>query len=308
MIFIQVVPDQVYMIWQLYVQMKNFRIHGIEEFAVIVVALNGTKQPTREMIEFQRWTKARVVFYEDTRKSRHYMPSIRPHLLAKYLKENPYPGALFYHDQDIIFIRKPDLAELMKGNVHYVSPGAQNYLWTPYLKKFKAYIFPTMCEIVGISPAKVMANDPNCGGAQYVLKNITYEFWEKVEQDCEALYIYMTDAVFTGIRKYKPTENLPEENKAIQKWCADMWAVLWNLLLIGEVKHNDTIDFSWPWEPLEQAKPIFHNAGVTASNSDKYFMKGSFYSTMPFGQKFDYVDKNCVQRQYVDLIESFPQI
>jgi hypothetical protein len=42
-----------------------------------------------------------------------------------------------------------------------------------------------MCEIVGIDTIIPKLMNSNSGGAQYILKNIDWQYWEKVELDSE---------------------------------------------------------------------------------------------------------------------------
>lgn len=302
---IQVVPDAGYFIWQLYVQMQNFREHGVEEDAVILVALSVGKVPSPEMKEFERWTNASVLYYNDARKKKSYISSLRPHILAQYFRDFP-TEVFFYHDQDIIFIEPPKLGELGTLDDHcYVAGAAHSYTSASYIKQFKPYIFPSMAEIVGIDTKTVEENDSNCGGAQYIIKGVTYHFWEKVERDCEGLYSYLDDITTNGLRKYREDEPLPEYH--IQIWCADMWALFWNLLLLGKkVRHHHAIDFSFPWEKKSDAKPIMHNAGITAQNEELFFNKSRYNgSVFPFEDNFDYVPSDCVQHYYVSLFKLF---
>ncbi len=50
-----------------------------------------------------------------------------------------------------------------------------------------------MCSIVGISEDTVIENDSHTGGAQYLLKHITKEFWEKVYEDSESIFCLLED-------------------------------------------------------------------------------------------------------------------
>jgi len=300
---IQAVPDAPYFIWQLYIQMLNFRDYGKEKDAVILVAVNG--QPSAKMQAFEKWTKATVHYFSDERKSRVYAPSIRPHLFKKYFRDIAQPAAFFYHDQDIIFLEQPALGELANDDVCYVAgkPSAPNedYLSSKYCKKFGNGIFEQMCHITGVNPAFVEANDAGCGGAQYVIKSVDWQWWEKVEDDCEKLYQYL----LTATQKDRDSARYH-----IQIWTSDMWAVLYNLWLAGkETKKSDAIDFCFPYEKLQAAKPVMHNAGIVASNQNDaagnplYFNKSVYNGdSFPFGASFDYVPLDCCQRPYVELL------
>jgi hypothetical protein len=296
---IQVVEDKPYFVWQLYVQMMNFRDHGVEEEAVILVVGN---ELSNDMKQLQAWTKAKIYCYPDTRKSRTYIPSIRPHLLKKYFLEIEQPEVFFYHDQDIIFLKKPFLDELAAGDTNYVAANAASYLNSGYCNSFKKSVFPSMCDLVGISEDLVRENDRNCGGAQYVLKGIDHKFWEKMERDCERLYRYLMLFFETEERK-------------IQMWTADMWAILWNLWAAGKkTEHHESINFCWPWDLRQNDYAIFHNSGIAGNNENnakgqpQWFNKGKFsgdYSNnrmYPWGQRFDFVAGNSFQYLYIQYI------
>lgn len=297
---IQALPDHSYFVWQLYVQMLNFREYGIEQDAIILVAV--TTEPSAKMEAFRQWTKASVIYYQDTRVNKEYASSIRPHLLAKYFRSERAPEVFFYHDQDIIFIQKPDIDKLAAGQTCYVAPEPvtpNDYLSSVYCRKFdkdgKSH-FSDICTIIGIDKETVIANDANCGGAQYIIKNVDYKFWEKVEHDCEAVYQHLRADT--------------EKNKAtapyhIQIWTSDMWAVIYNLWLLGkETRQCEEIGFNWPYEA--PTKPIMHNAGITASNENNkdgkpvYFNKSRFNGgDFPFGKDFSYVSKGIAQYKYI---------
>lgn len=278
---IQVVCDQPYFVWQLYVQMLNFREHKVEDKAIVLVAISIGKKPSADMERFRKWTKAEVLYYFDTRKSQTYLSSIRPNLFKQYFAEHSL-NKFFYHDQDIIFLKSPDWEALEQGDVCYVSKAAQGYTdYSNYLQKFRPYIFHIMCDIVGIHPDMVKLGDSGCGGAQYVIKGIEKSmefggehlyFWEKVERDCESLNQFLKHAITNGIRRWKPNEFIPTYN--ICAWMADMWAVLWNLWLWKKTtQHHEHIDFCWFFEKTQHAKHIYHNAGVDDNNEYRLYYK-----------------------------------
>ena len=65
----------------------------------------------------------------------------------------------------------------------------------------------------------------------------------------------------------------------VQKWTADMWAVLWNYWKIGGVtKIHKELDFSWATDTMDQynSRNIFHLAGVSGETSKDRFYKGLY--------------------------------
>lgn len=306
MYLIQAIPDHTYFIWQLYVQMDNFREFGIEHQAIILVGTDG--EPSEALKTFKAYTAATVICYPDTRAARNYPSSIRPHLLSKYFREHNHTAPFLYHDQDIIFLEKPNLDRLAEGNTCYTAAAAKGYIEIKnYLSKFKKYLIPCMCEILEVDEDLVHANDEFAGGAQYILKGMTAEFWEKCENDCEALYRMLTDFSTQGLRRYNPNVNL--DDMGVQAWTADMWVLLWNLWRIGyKVEHAAEIDFAWPTDTWDNAKPIMHNAGIACDNETdgkgnfRFFNKARYAVRQPFSDRFDFVSPKYIQHRYVNYI------
>lgn len=313
---LQVVPDAPYYIWQLYIQMLNFRKLGIEKKATILIGL-GIPEPSQAMKDFEAWTEAEVLYYQDTRTSKVYPSGVRPNILKQYFKQmeswDRVPEVYFYHDQDIIFLRPIDWAALEAGDECYVSMSAHNYISWDYLQQWKKHMVHGMFEIVGIDPKLVEQNNKHTGGAQHVMKGLGSEYWEKVDRDCEALYRWMYDSTHTGILSPYVKEDLPKHH--IQIWTADMWAVLWNMWLFGKTtRWHPEIDFCWPYDPITTPKPIMHNAGITASNdTDKdgkrrYFNKSLFNGEeAPFGHDHSYVSPAIAQSEYIKLMYEITQ-
>lgn len=296
---LQVVPDDLYFIWQLYVQMLNFREYGVEEDAIILV---GTSNPSPAIKTFEAWTSATVHYYPDTRESNSYRSSIRPNIIKQYLSEHPLP-CFFYVDQDIIFLRKPDIAKFEADEVCYVAERAKTYIYAKYVDAFKKYShLEDMGKIVGIDAdwLRKIEETQGVGGGQYIIKNTDAEFWEKVERDCEAIY-----------RKLH-SDTLDDEIKKvyhIQIWTADMWALLYNLWVsLHATRTAAEIDFAFPWEE-DKGQYTMHNAGIDESNShlpggvSQFFYKGAYRRKEPFADDFTFVDKKYLQRRYVDYFK-----
>lgn len=300
MYYISVQPENKYFIWQLYVQVNNFRKLGVEDKMIIIMGYNKKNGISPEAEELQKKTKARIFFYEDNRANiyKSYIPSIRPFLLKRFFSENQdwIKGQMWmYHDSDILFREVPVIDEKFKyGNV-YVSD-TSSYLNSKYIKSKSEKLFLEMCEIVRISPRMVEENDSNAGGAQYLFNSNVRaysRFWDKVMKDSVALYKHMENTK----QEYSPEH-------PIQSWTADMWAVLWNLWLTGyKTEVSPELEFSWPTQGINQWEKtkIFHNAGV--SGNDKHlFYRGDFMNKFPFDENFDFVDSKYCSIKYVEEI------
>src|SRR5579859_811795 len=190
-------PDSDYYIWQLQVQMHNFRKFGIEDKSIILLGYNPEVGINPKAIEFKEKTKAVVLFLEDTRNlsERLYIPSIRPHIIKKlYSDEHIHlvqNKAIMYHDSDILFVKWPNLKDQIDQRKIFLSDTV-SYIGANYIKqKGGNELLEDMCRVVGINPIVVERNENNSGGAQYLFTsnfNLSTDFWEKVERDCNDLY------------------------------------------------------------------------------------------------------------------------
>jgi hypothetical protein len=314
LVFVSAQPDVPYFHWQTKVYVHNFIEKGIkpEQIHVLFVIVDGDK-PSLKSLELKSYG-VNVHHYFDDRNNKDYIPSLRPLILSKWLKEYPQFGkCYFYHDSDIIFRELPDFDSMMNDDICYLSDTTE-YIGYNYLKEcggryelehpelIQDELLLTMCTIVGISLDKVKDNQKNSGGAQYLIKNTDYNFWDKVYYDSETLYSELNQ--------------FHNENRilnGLQIWTSDMWAVLWNLWYFGnETKVTDSLSFSWATDTIDQynKKVILHMAGVTGELRDSKFYKGDYISLNPLTllkideRFFDYIDENSSTKKYIEVMKS----
>lgn len=308
MVLLQAFPDELYFHWQLQVQILNFREYDLEKDMVVLVGLRKGRKPSEGIKGIEKWFKGKIYYYEDTRTSKVYIPSIRPHLIKKYLKDHP-TKVFFYHDQDIIFLKEPKLHEVEEDNFNYVAGQAKGYVYSRYLKSFhKGELFKKMCSLANIDPALVEANDENAGGAQYIIRGTDWRWWDEAEREMEEMYKFLLE--FT------------EEDKKngiyhIQIWATDLYSLFFKLLKSNfPVRNLKAIDFLWPYDKLERYEKegiaIMHNAGISSenknydqTNSPKFFDKGAYRSKSPFNDDFSYIPSDLGQSKYVAYFKYF---
>lgn len=314
LIFLSAQPDDNYFAWQLEVQINNFRKFGYSDKMHVVLFKAKDRQewnPIFEELE-RRYPEVKFFRYEDKGAAINmYIPILRPHALKQHFKAHPELAekAIFYHDSDIIFSRPLQLEGLINGDTWYLSD-TNSYIGYKYfeskeaqVKEFKKplwnidKVLEPILNSVGISVDQFKAIEGNAGGAQYILKDIDYKFWDKVENDCLNIYLYFktTNAVFFN-----------SENEGIQRWCADMWAILWNgIRLNKDIKVSRELDFSWATDAIEtfERKPIYHNAGSTGKPNE--FYKGKYASNqLPWNDDFSNVSPDLACYAYLkELLE-----
>jgi len=311
MIFLSAQPDDYFFLWQLELQLLNFSQKGIAPEQIHVLIGYHPKRGLREEFRILIEENKRATFYcyPDNRMANRYVSSIRPHLIKQHFAAHPELSdvPIFYHDSDIVFREMPAFEEMLQDNCWYVSD-TRAYLDVSYIEKTAgAEMVSRMCDVIGIDEDIVRKNDPHTGGAQYLLKNTSYEFWNKVEQDAEALYALLTDDFAKKAEQHFINTNQPRNTyEGIQAWCADMWAVLWNAWLSG---HSTAIvkelDFAWPqydlaaWENFK----ILHYAGIRKNFPGAFFCKENYLLYPPYyDEGLELLDKNRCGYMMVDLI------
>lgn len=297
-LYISVQPAEPYFLWQLEIQLHNFRQIGIDMENVHV--LLGYKPSNGLPSLFDKLIKksdAKFYFYSDTRpKGYQYTSSIRPHLLKKHFESFPNLSerTIFYHDSDIIFRERIEENKFQKDNIWYLSDTI-NYLSASYLDSFGKDLLVNMCSVMDISPKKVIDNILNTGGAQHIMKNVNSNYWNDVEKDSEAIFIFLTQHNANR-----------EDNKKIQVWCADMWALLWNAWKRNiETRIDPELDFCWPKDHISKwySTKILHNAGVFQKDKNEYFCKLIYKHTKPYFIDYSNLKTNTCSEIFVSKIK-----
>jgi hypothetical protein len=304
MTFISVQPDVPYFHWQIEVMINNFIKMGINPnwIEVIFAYQNDISKECRDLAS--RYPYVRFFFYKKIILENHgYIPILRPDSLEQHFRAFPNlkNEPIFYHDSDIIFRQVPDFDKLNLDDNWYVSDTI-SYIGANYIKSKSDQLFIEMCQLCNVDPKLVEDNQSNSGGAQYLMKGIDADFWKEVKENCLNLYVYMRDRE-SNERKELSEDQLKSYNP-IQKWCADMWAVLWNgLKRNNQVRITDELDFSWGTSDINAYEKcnIMHNAGVTTSK-DGLFYKGEFINKDPFVEDMSVFKKDTASHKYVEAI------
>jgi hypothetical protein len=302
--YISAQPDEFYFYWQLDIQIFNFLRIGVScDNIHILIGYKDKISIDGHNFKNKYYNKVNIYFYEDERKYKpSYIPSIRPYLLQKHFKLNKYleNKIIFYHDCDIILKKKLDINKYLNDDICYLSD-TRSYLKVSYIQEKGFGLLENMCKIVGVGTEQVKNIDNNCGGAQYLLKNISSKFWGKVERNSNQLYTYLENSKELYGKSYKGFYN------PIQSWCSDMWALLWNLIILNkEVKIISELNFVHATDNIEQWKyaDIFHNAGVTNKDKKFLFNKNDYRNSLPKSKEI-IVDNNFCSSIYVNEIKNF---
>jgi hypothetical protein len=300
-------PRLIYYAWQVEVMLNNFIKHGIDPNNIDILVGYNQDDNTSSSEAIEMWNKlvshhnkVRFFFYEDTRlKPTNYIPSIRPNIIKQHFKKYPElkDEAIFYHDCDILFTKKPNFDKYLSDNIWYLSD-TTSYTSYDYIISKGEDIYDKMCEIVHIPKLipKLMAE--HSGGAQYLLKNVNWTYWDKVERDCESLYRNIN---YLSFKKKIEDINYGE----LQTWHTDIWSVLWNSWLIGhKTKVVKELDFCCATDPLKRWNEvgIYHNVGVTCSCGESFY-KADYKERLPYKLNLRIKEANCSYLYYQEIKE-----
>jgi hypothetical protein len=318
-LFVSAQPDVPYFIWQIKLYVHNFIEKGINpnQIHVVLGIVNGKTKPSEESEQLKQ-LGINLHHFIDDRIKKHYIPSIKPYLISKWIQSNKEFGKLFFlHDADIIFRELPDFEKLLNDDISYLSDTI-GYIGYNYIidccKRYESnhpncnngQLISEMCEVIGLDVDIVKQNQENSGGGQYLIKNSSTELWDKIYKDSIKLYDQMLDF----------QKRFPINPGQIQFWTAEMWALLWNLWMYGyETKITDELSFSWATDDIKtyNVHPILHMAGVTEDLKSSKFFKGDYINVDPISKlrsndnHFNYIDENSSTIKYIENMKSYIQ-
>ncbi len=281
--FVCAQPASLYYAWQVEVMLNNFQSMGVNLNQVDIVCWKQNGVIPDEWSKLASGYPARFFFYDDTRETKHYISSIRPNILKQHWEKYPELSldAIFYHDCDIIFSKPISewITEDLIMDEEWYGSDTRWYIAHSYIKGKGDDIIQKMCDIMEMDESVIEANEMNAIGAQYLMKNINYEFWNRVEIDSELLFRQITD-----LNNVKKTQE-PSYHE-LQIWCADMWAVLWGGWRRGaKTNCHPNFEFSWGTSTKDDYHKlnIMHNAGVTSPNEGLFF-KAQYMNELPYNK------------------------
>lgn len=299
-------PSTLYYSWQTEILLNNllsinFCLNDVE------IVCSGSR--TNEWNKLASRYAAKFFFYPNDSTSNY--PSIsRPNALKKHFKQFPELSneVILYIDCDILFLKPLDwINKYLEDDICYTSD-TKWYIGYSYFKSKEKQSeklniddeLKQLCSLVNLDFDLIKQNDDHSGGAQYLLKHIDHHFWEEVEKDCHTIYNYFSYYTESSINKRYFTS----ENAGIQSFCADMWAVLWNLWKQNK-KTRIVNDFNFAWPGFGYDDKInfnfFHNAGVV-NDLEGLFYKGKFINKLPFDDCQCGLKKDKLSYLYVEKI------
>ena len=299
--FIVPFPDHPYYLWQVLVQIMNFRKMGYEQDAVYPVSFFRHK-PSELLLRMVNSPNIKAKFYlypAEERVDRSYTAANKPWLMGKYFEQFPEEKGVFnYLDPDVVFTKQMDFEPFIQDDKWYGS-STKSYTGTTYIKSKAEQLLVDLCGIAGVSVEDVEKHDHNSIGAQYFVKNCTADFWFEVAAKSTVGYKHMLD---TSTIYKKPEDPYP-----IQAWASEMYFTQYAMIRHGiEPVASDLMQFSGANHHISdwEKKPYFHNAMVPKENG-RDFCKVTYQSS-PFRKEI-VVSPDSISSKYVELIKETEQ-
>jgi len=306
--FLITVPDVKYYLWQLLVQINNFRKWGYEEnMHILIISYNFKVSPELKKILESKELKCHFYLFPDLRINKNYIVSSKPYLVKQFFFQNPqFQGeTFFYTDPDVVFTMPIDFKPFMQDDIWY-GADTRSYLNSKYIKSKGEQLFIELCQIAGVSPELVIENDENIIGASWIIKHSDFFLWDAIEDISQQLYDHCVAT------KDRPIRKDPKDPYPIQYWAMEMNAMMWIPWKNGiKTRISKDLMFSWAnWE-VERWYNVatHHNAGVVKEDG-KNFCKVTWQSS-PFGKEIK-VSEKSIGSKYVEEIrdteKKFPNL
>lgn len=297
-------PATNYYAWQVEVYLHNFIKKGINPKDIhVLFTLETNEVPSYIEKLSEKYKEVEFFCYPDNRINSNYIPSIYFNAVKQHFRTFPAleTETIMFHDSDTILLKEWKNDNLMNDDVWYFS-NTNTYINYDYIISKGDDIYNGMLDIVGLDESIPKLNNSNSGGAQHLIKNSTYEFWEKVENDSIKLYEFFCKEEPHYIKRH-------ESDYPIQKWTAGMWSLLWNSWKFNkEVRVSDEMNFCWATDGIQmmEGKQFLHNAGVTYDRLDLFF-KGQWIDNLPYHKNLQ-VDKNYCSYEYYKEIQEVEKV
>lgn len=324
MILLTAQPNEIKYIWEVNLYLESVKNIGWEDKAHVLVYCENEKLKGWETIE-KLYPKAKFFYYKADHSvinlKRVYLPILRVFAIKEHWKTFPIleKEQILYTDSDIIFTKKPDIEKFLDDDICYVSNTVlpNDYMSHKYFESKRDQVIPeylshydkrdVLKELafqVGIPKEVIINNYSNTGGAQYLLKNVNLDYWERVYESCVSIRLHL----MAVNQQFFPGKTSQEkENNGFQSWCADMWAVLWNLWRLGKNTYCPIeMDFAWATDKVNKLEKvnILHNAGINSDSKIRekgtkdWYELPAFYKGKPeylTGEKTPFTDIEYVK-------------
>ena len=288
-------PATIYYAWQVEVYINNFIENGILPNDIHVLFLVDGEIPKEIQVLQRNYSNIAFHFYNDDRTDKSYIPSIYFNCVKQHFRAHPEleKETIMFHDSDTILLKPfEETYKLLADKIWYFSD-TKSYINYDYIMQKGNDVYQRMLDIVGIDGTIPKICNSQSGGAQHLIKNSTFAFWNKVEMDSIALYKMFCDTEHLYQKKH-------DGDYPIQKWTAGMWSLLWNAWYFGnEVKISDDLGFCWATDVIEysKGKQFLHNAGVTDMGQNLFY-KGGYTNSLPYGQSLQISKAYCSYEYY----------
>lgn len=310
-IFLTVQPSSTKFAWQIEVQTTNLLRLGVSPNDICTIFIQTVDADDKIPAYIANKYHTRVYSYEDGRNSleKAYIPSIKPYGLYQFFTHNPkeIPKDYFYLDSDVVFKEIPNFNNTPVTATRWYGSDCSSYLDATYIESKGQTLVVDMARVIGVNPDVIYSLRGKSIGAQIIMSSPDPKYWELSYKGCAKLYKYFGDVE----PKYKAmyaAQGRPNEYP-IQRWVAQMFTDIFYPHAFGvQMVPTKELDFTWSSDSISslETTKIYHDAGITEDEAKDHFFKGKYAHKSPFGENFDFVDKNSASWFYVQQILHVP--
>jgi len=258
--YITAFPSLERFLWEAKTYIYSLEKLNVSKDNIFIITTNDNMDVVNKLVGLG----VHVFSYDDSRNDKSYIPSLKPFLFWRFLKDNPLmqDEIFFYHDSDVIFL-KEFTSYITEPELGYIyGSDCNGYMNLDYMITCtnSDKVFDTIIKIVGLSYTDLDILNDSSIGAQYVIPQPTIELFEKIYYDSNKIY-HAVDKIDTNF----------------QKWVAEMYATLWNFVYFGySPLVSNELDFAWSTDEKYNNQKILHNAGIV--DDKELFFKGKYLS------------------------------
>jgi len=306
-------PSTLYSSWQLEVILTNMRDLKLDLTKVILLFDDTNKVIVDNLRE--KYGVLAFVYSRDNmpQDAKSYLPSIRPFLWAKFLKDHEEftKEQFIYQDSDIIYLEPLDESKFSNlSPTNWYACDVESYVGPDYLNSKGTDILERMSNFLELASVDDMWSfKTRAVGAHWVIDSPSAEYWQEVYDKSYKMYKWLHEIEHEY--DYALEDNGGTQESFVQIWCSEMYSELYLCKKYGiTTEPSEELGFRWVTDYFKNHEDytdkIVHNSGVTKEiKKDRHiFRKQDFLGSNPLNEDLSkYRDESAFIYKYIEAME-----
>lgn len=284
--------------WEIEILARSAFTHAAAEEICWIAYTDGRSAPedASECRALAERLGLSLTVYDDDRPLTRYPTSIRPYLIARWLREDParQRGVYYYCDSDLLFTGPIDFTAERLGPTSWLGSPTESYAsLRPFILMGERQLLTDLATACGVPELAVYTAAGNAPGAQWVLQDPAPEVFDRVYSACEA------------------AQPVLEASSVGRTWMTDMWVTPLILRDEGISASSDLrMAFTTLMDSYEdfRACAVFHDSLRPHDIASRaLFDKDLWRSEAPFGRHHVVEADNAVRGYLEYMCEIHPE-